>query len=106
MLHSLKENVRVFAQYISSKANKGANLLSRLRIVEFKRWNPNHDVNPTVIPEEIWPFGKIWVYSPNKNNHLLFYMFKEEIIWCRVYILTKIMQAAATYTRETESESK
>ena len=36
ILHSLTVNVRVFAQHLTSKANKNADLLSRLKIAEFR----------------------------------------------------------------------
>ena len=61
VLHSLQLNVRVFAKYISSKANKSADLLSRLKIDEFRRLNPNCDEVMTPIPTKIWPMENIWL---------------------------------------------
>ena len=63
VLHSMKCNVRVFAKYISSKANKSADLLSRMRVEEFKKLNPNSDCYLTEIPIEIWPVNKIWLHN-------------------------------------------
>ena len=60
VLHSMIVNTRVFATYISSRANKSADLLSRLRIQKFKSLNPNVDENMTPIPTELWPMDKIW----------------------------------------------
>ena len=60
VLHSLKLNVRVFTRYISSKNNRNVDLLSRLKVKMFKKENPNSDVEPTLIPHELWPLDKIW----------------------------------------------
>ena len=60
VLKSLKENVRVFARYVRSKDNTAADLLSRLKIRQFKslkRW----ENQPTAVPSELWPISKIWL---------------------------------------------
>ena len=61
VLHCLKINVRLYARYITSKANKNSDLLSRLKIEQFKRQSPFWDENPTEIPKQIWPIEKIWI---------------------------------------------
>ena len=53
VLHSMKLNTRVFARYVSSRANKNADLLSRLKVQEFKRRNQGCDVNMTAIPQDL-----------------------------------------------------
>ena len=62
VLHSMKMNTRVFATYITSKNNKNADLLSRLKIDEFRRRNPGADLQPTAINESIWLLNKLWVH--------------------------------------------
>ena len=62
VLHSMKMNTRVFATYITSKNNKNADLLSRLKVDEFRRRNPGADLQPMAINESIWPLNKLWVH--------------------------------------------
>ena len=61
VLHSLKNNVRVFAKYISSKNNRKADLLSRLRVATFLQENPTCDKTPTPTSSELWPVQQIWL---------------------------------------------
>ena len=62
VLHSLTQNVRVFAKHLMSKENRNADLLSRLRITRFKELNQdNIKEQPTEIPQVIWPMSKIWM---------------------------------------------
>ena len=61
VLHSLKLNVWVFAKYITSRNNKNADLLSRMKIASFRERNPQCDDCPTAVPEEIWPMSKVWL---------------------------------------------
>ena len=51
VLHSMESNTRVSANYIPSKVNKDADLLSRLRIQEFRNRNPDADPVMTKIPD-------------------------------------------------------
>ena len=60
ILHSMKVNVKVYAKYVNTKANKAADLLSRLRIKQFKQLSGKWDDEPTLIPTEIWPIDKVW----------------------------------------------
>ena len=57
-------NVSIFAQYIKSKDNKFADLLSRDQIhqfkIEAKRKNWNIDSHKTPVPNKLWPMSKIW----------------------------------------------
>ena len=62
VLHSMELNTRVFANYITSKANKSADLLSRLKIQEFKDYNPHCDESMTPIPDSLWPMSKLWLW--------------------------------------------
>ena len=62
VLHSLTLNVRVYAKHLSSKANRDADLLSRMKIVRFKHLNPGkYEEYPTPVPHQIWPIQKIWL---------------------------------------------
>ena len=61
VLEAMLQNVRVFAKHVSTKDNKFADLLSRMRVPTFfrlgkGRFNPN----PEKIPEDLWPLEKIW----------------------------------------------
>ena len=60
VLICLKENVKVFAQYIPSKLNIESDLLSSLKIDKFlslQTW----DQQQTPVPHELWPIEKLWV---------------------------------------------
>ena len=65
-LHCLVHNVRIFAKYISSGANKLADYLSRLRIQDFKqeaaRIGLGLDQHSTAVPESLWPASKLWIH--------------------------------------------
>ena len=52
VLLSMCLNVRVYATYISSKNNKQSDLLSRLKVEEFKRITPEADSEMTEISEK------------------------------------------------------
>ena len=60
VLKLLKENVHVFARYVRSKDNTAADLLSRLKIRQFKSFK-KWENEPTVVPSELWPISKIWI---------------------------------------------
>ena len=60
MLHSMINNVRVFAKYVRSEANGLTDSLSRLDFNRFKRLGQHMEVSLTAIPDEIWPVQKIW----------------------------------------------
>ena len=61
---AITENVDIFAQYIKSKDNKYADMLSRDKIVTFKREaeknNITLDKHSTPVPELLWPMSKLW----------------------------------------------
>ena len=61
VLHSLTQNVRVFAKHIRTKSNRTSDLLSRMKINQFKKENPNMEQFPTDVPNAIWPMEKIWM---------------------------------------------
>ena len=61
VLTSMIENVRIYAKYIPSKKNLRADMLSRLKVQQLKQLFPNSDEQPTLVPTEIWPMGKIWI---------------------------------------------
>ena len=68
VLHSMRLNVRVFARYISSKNNKSADFLSRLRLQDFRILNPEADQEMMKIPEQLWPISKIWIGQSNSHQ--------------------------------------
>ena len=59
---SIYRNVRIYAKHVRTKLNGKADALSRL---DFKRfWNIAENMNcePSSLPEEIWPFKKLWKF--------------------------------------------
>ena len=60
VFQGLKHNIRIYAHYIESKANKAADFLSRLKLNKFFSLSESWDSQPSDIPEEIWPIQKIW----------------------------------------------
>ena len=61
VLHGLCLNTRVFAKHVTSRANKKSDLLSRLRIEQFKKISPHAELLPTKVPDVLWPMSKIWL---------------------------------------------
>ena len=61
VLESMIYNVRISANYVSSKDNKLADLLSRRKFRQFRLLAPNMKKYGTPIPEKIWPMYKLWV---------------------------------------------
>ena len=61
VLQSMVENVRVFAKHIKSKINCPLDLLSRMKITQFRKENPQMEDYPTDVPEAIWQISKIWL---------------------------------------------
>ena len=66
VMKGLVENVRIFAEHLSSAANKLADLLSRDRVQDYKflKMERGEKVarTATEMPEQIWPINKIWLY--------------------------------------------
>ena len=63
VLKCMVENVRVFIQYVPSKQNLFADLLSRNKIKCFRDLGKNKFENrPTRIPEELWLMQKVWSF--------------------------------------------
>ena len=61
VLESMIHNVRVFANYVSSKNNKLADLLSRLRIQQFINLTQGtYEDYATPVPDKLWPMYKLW----------------------------------------------
>ena len=65
VMHCLKHNIRVYARHLKSKKNGIADSLSRFQSQRFKRLTRKKglkmDKVQTLVPEEIWPFSKIWI---------------------------------------------
>ena len=62
VLEGLTHNVQVTAKYVSSKDNGKADALSRLQFNRFHRLGKGKmSLQPTNIPEQIWPLQKIWL---------------------------------------------
>ena len=61
VLKSLTENVRVFARYIESKANKAADYLSRGELHKFKSLKNSWDRLPLEMPTELVLIHKVWI---------------------------------------------
>ena len=61
VLKSLTENVRVFARYIESKANKAADYLSRGELHKFKSLKNSWDRLPSEMPTELVLIHKVWI---------------------------------------------
>ena len=63
VLHCLILDVRVFVKHLSSRANRDADLLSRMKIGRFKKINPGKfEGSPTPVPEVLWPMQKLWYF--------------------------------------------
>ena len=61
VLHSMKLNVRVFARHVDTKANRAADLLSRLKIVKFwDEFGHKFNVSSTQVHSDMWPMEKVW----------------------------------------------
>ena len=63
ILNNLRFNRRLSAVYISSKMNKKADLLSRLKVKDFKQIAPEANAQPDVINKEIWPLSQLFEKS-------------------------------------------
>ena len=63
VIHCLRYNVRVFAEYLTSKSNEIADSLSRFQERKFARLRRKFDMdrNQTEVPSQIWPVEKIWI---------------------------------------------
>ena len=63
VLHCLICNVRVYVRHLSSRANKNADLLSRMKIRRFLKINEGRfEALPTPVPQMLWPMQKLWYY--------------------------------------------
>ena len=61
VLESMLQNVRVFATHVRSRANKYADLLSRMRLPTFlKLGRGRFESQATPIPEQLKPLEKVW----------------------------------------------
>ena len=61
-LHSMKQNVLIYAKHVISSKNEITDALSRGQTLHFKKLtrNLNFDLTQTPIPEQIWPVAKVW----------------------------------------------
>ena len=64
VLKRLMENVRIFAKHVKGVKNGMADSLSRDNIPQFMelcaKANKTVEVEPTVVPECMWPMEKLW----------------------------------------------
>ena len=64
-LKCLQHNVHIFAKYVPTHLNFFADALSRNQMSRFWKLAHKHDktfvIQPTKIPEEIWPIHKVWL---------------------------------------------
>ena len=67
VLHCMQYNVKIKIEYIESKANIYADLLSRSRYGEFrkiaKKRGDKFNNKPVKIPECLYPLSKFWIYD-------------------------------------------
>ena len=65
VLHTLTENVRIYAKHVRGVDNFYSDSLSRLKIQHFwdlaSRNNKKFEETPTEIPAELWPMESIWI---------------------------------------------
>ena len=63
VLHCMIHNVRIYVKHLSSKANRDADLLSRMKIATFRRLNTGKfEQFPTPVPKLLWPMQKLWYF--------------------------------------------
>ena len=61
-LRGLEFNFRVFARYLTSRANELADALSRGQMDRFRRLAPRGTASlPEQLPGELWPLSRIWI---------------------------------------------
>ena len=61
VLQSMFYNVRVFANYVPSKENLHADLLSRLKLKRFAQVTKGqYEREPTPVPDCLWPMHRLW----------------------------------------------
>ena len=62
ILESLKQNVRIYAKYVSSKDNAISDALSRNQMARFVKLTKDleMDENSMPVPSTIWPMCKVW----------------------------------------------
>ena len=60
VLKSMQSNVRIFANYVDTKSNFRADMLSRGKIRQFKQLDFRHDEQETPLAQDIWPVWKVW----------------------------------------------
>ena len=63
VFQQMVHNVRIYAEYVESRKNVGADDLSRLRINKFIRDQEklNVHMHRCTVPNSIWPMSKIWI---------------------------------------------
>ena len=61
VLESLRHNVNIRAEWLSTGDNGKADALSRMELERFFRLGPNMSSQPTELPAEIWPIQKLWL---------------------------------------------
>ena len=63
VFESLKQNSRVYANYIKSKDNGLSDSLSRMDFDRFHQLGPDMEKIATEPPSEIWPVWKVWLHG-------------------------------------------
>ena len=62
-VRSMVSKVRIYARQVGTKDKGKADAWSRLDLNRFRRLGGNcMNDQPSVIPEELWPISKIWLY--------------------------------------------
>ena len=62
VLESLRNNARVFANYVNTKSNTLADSLSRLNLKKFVKLARKHfELERSPIPAALWPMEKLWI---------------------------------------------
>ena len=63
VLKCLVHNVRIYVRHVRTNQNPIADSLSHFQHQRFKGLTASKHMeeNPTEVPQEIWPFDKIWL---------------------------------------------
>ena len=60
-LEGMIHNVRIQAKHVRTEKNGKADALSRLDFKRFRKLGPNMNLQPSPIPECLWPMNKVWM---------------------------------------------
>ena len=63
VMNNLQYNRRIYVKYVRSRDNYLSDSLSRLDFQRFWEKAPHYtDKEPTMIPDDLWPASKLWLY--------------------------------------------